>query len=100
MEILLLIASVMASTTRSLLSKHLSSASGDLASFGRVNGLMSFCALIVISAYTAITDGWQCSLYTLGMSLLYALFTRCWNICWNDCNRKGSVKTCPIHFLD
>ena len=75
MEIIMLTASVAASTIRSLLSKQLSSASGRLASFGRVNGLMSFCALIVISAYTTITNGWNCSLYTVVMATLYALFT-------------------------
>ncbi|MBR7184234.1 MAG: hypothetical protein IKD37_01360 [Clostridia bacterium] len=75
MEFLLLAASVAASTTRSLLSKWASSSADSLASFGRVNGVMSFFALIVITAYGLIAGMGGCSVFTVIMALLYAFFT-------------------------
>ena len=93
MEFFLTIASVAASSARSLLSKQLSAASHDVGSFGRTNALLSLAAL-------ALWMGWMFwkreLLEPSMMALLYAV-SREYAVCFPNIAVLGQAGDClPI----
>jgi len=74
-EILLTLVSVAASSARSLLSKKLSGSSASISGFGRVNALLSFTALIVVSVCAGAAGISGISAPTVILAQFYAMFT-------------------------